>query len=632
MKTPDFQLVVLPKKIRSLPGTFTWQKKPVLASCRDSDELPLRQLADDLRQNQKLRPTISFNASGSGDLIIMRDSTIKDREAYRIDITADGIRIMTADTAGAYYAIQTLREIVTLYDTEIPCCRIDDAPDFKRRGVYYDVARGKVPHVETLKNLIEHLAHWKINEFQIYIKNTFTWKAHPSIGKGYSPYSPEDILAIQAHCRLHHVRFVPSMATLSHYELILQQPQYRHLAEMPGYNGWEGGTMLCPTDPKSFKFVRELHNEYAPLFDAEDFNVCCDEPWELGRGRSKRTADRIGRGKVYLNFLLKLHRHCQKLGKRMNIWGDIVLKYPELIKEIPKDVVMLNWDYSAKGSHIPRTKEFVDAGLSVIACPGTSGWQRHGTDLPNAMGNVTNFARTARRLGIDGILNTDWGDFGHRNSLGVSLHGYAHGAAHAWNTRAVDDELFTDIFCLHTFRDTDRMPDAIKIMGECASLALPGDSRCLYHALVEPLKLPTNRFLKKFRRVPLVSHYPQNFPNFIDKASPEGLHAVVELLSQEILPEAGSQLPEFEQRAIADYHIALLMDLLAAEHAIIGRAYRSGKSLSAQTYSGWADSMEMLTEGFEVIWLMNNRPSRLHENLKLMRLAGAECRRIAQKI
>jgi hypothetical protein len=380
------------------------------------------------------------------------------------------------------------------------------------------------------------------------------------------------------------------------------------------------------------QLTKDLHAEFLPLFDSQDVNLCCDEPWELGKGRSKRTADRIGRGQVYLNFLLKLHRNCEKLGKRMNIWGDIVLKYPELIKEMPKDVVMLNWDYSANGVNMHRTGEFVDAGLPVIACPGTGSWQRHGTDLPNAMSNVSNFARIAKKFNIAGILNTDWGDFGHRNTLGVSLHGYAHGAAHSWNTKAVDDETFTDIFSMHTFNDTERMPDAIKIMGECAGLAL-ADSRCLYHALVEPLKLPTNRFMKRFKRVPIVSHYPQNFPNFIDKANPNALRSITELLSQKDLwPEHDTTLPEFEQQALADYKLAATMDIMAAQHAIIGQAYRTGCPLPAVEYSDWADAMQNLSEGFAGLWNLRFRPSRLAENLKLMKLAETEARQIAERL
>ncbi len=615
------------RRYRELPGSFKWPDAIRLNSSRDVDALPLGQLTEDLKRFVGGRVLSSFDGVGRGNVVIRRDPTVKAAEGYRLEVQKNGVAVGASTDAGAFYGIQTLRELVRAHGEKLPCCRIDDAPDFARRGVYYDVARGKVPTVETMKAIIERLAHWKINEFQIYIKNTFTWAAHPDIGKGFSPYTPEDILAIQAHCRLHHVRFVPSMATLSHNELILQLPNYMHLAEKPGHGGWEGGTMLCPTDPKAFRLTEDLYREFVPLFEADDMNCCCDEPWELGQGRSKRTADRIGRGRVYLNYLLKLHKLCGKLGKRMNIWGDIVLKYPELIPEFPKDVVMLNWDYAARGTLMRRTREFVEAGLPAMVCPGTSGWQRHGTDLPNAMANVTNFVRTGRRLRVEGVLNTDWGDFGHRNPLGVSLHGYAHGAARSWYGAGVDDAEFTRTFAAQTFADHNgRLADAIRTLGEVAALVNP-DSRCLYHALVEPLRGPSNRFVKRFRRESLVGHYPAQYPGMIELGKTEALESVIDMLSiADLWPDPDPDLPEFELQALADYRLATAMDTLAAERALLGQAYRAGCKIPAAEFRTWADAMGELRSGFQALWLSRFRQSKLADNLRLMKAAESECR------
>ncbi len=227
--------------------------------------------------------------------------------------------------AGTYYAIQTLRDLTQIFDRTIPAMVIEDEPDFARRGIYHDCSRGKVPKIKTLKELVIRLAHWKINEFQLYIENVFTFKSHPEIGKGYSPFTPEEILELQEHCRNHHVRLVGSLASFGHFEKILALPQYSHLGEMPGFRGFPGGTTLCPADPGSIKLIEELYNDFMPLFDADDFNVCCDETWELGKGRSKKIADRVGVGRVYLDFILKIHRLCNRFGKRMNLWADIVL-------------------------------------------------------------------------------------------------------------------------------------------------------------------------------------------------------------------------------------------------------------------------------------------------------------------
>lgn len=618
------------RRYRKLAGVFKFADGAILCSARDVDRLPLEQLAGDLKRRPGARARIVFNAFAPCAVRIVRDAAVKQAEGYRLDVRPEGVEIAAATDAGAYYGVQTVRELIAMHGRSLPCCRIDDGPDFKRRGVYFDVARGKVPTVDTLKALVERLSRWKINEFQIYVKNTFTWKAHPAIGRGFSPYTPQDIIDIEAHCRKHHIRFVPSLATLSHAELILQLPAYRHLAELPGYNGWEGGTMLCPTDPRSLRLVEDLYREYLPLFEADDMNICCDEPWELGKGRSRRAAERRGAGRVYFDFLLKVHKLCARHGKRMNVWGDIVLKHAELIGDLPDDIVMQNWDYAAGGGCMTRTREFTAAGLAVLACPGTSGWQRHGTDLPNAIDNMANFSAVARRQKIEGILNTDWGDFGHRNPLGVSLHGYAHGAAHSWNGRGVDDATFTDAFAFHVFDGDRRLAGALRVLGGSARTV--GDTTMLYHALIEPLVLPCDRFLRTFRRVPVTAHYPSAIRDTIGPADPKKLQRVVsDLGASRLWPAVPAKLPAFERQALAECRLAGRMDLAAARRALLAQRIRGGEPVGKRDLLGWADSMRRLNRDFESLWLARNRPSRLADNLKLMRLAEAEARQLAAR-
>jgi len=86
--------------------------------------------------------------------------------------------------------------------------------------------------------------------------------------------------------------------------------------------------------------------------------------------------------------MLKIHELCIKHNKRMNMWGDIVMDHPETIPQIPKDVVLLNWAYTPGQKRVARTREFKDAGLPLVCCPGTNSWQSHGTRLPYALANV----------------------------------------------------------------------------------------------------------------------------------------------------------------------------------------------------------------------------------------------------
>lgn len=536
-----------------------------------------------------------------------RDKTIKNSEGYKIRITPRGIEVFAATDAGAYYAIQTLKDLAKIYGNRLPACVIEDEPDFKRRGVYLDCSRGKVPKLKTLKDLVIRLAQWKINELQLYIENVFTFKKHPQIGKGYSPFTPDEILELQDYCRMHHIKLVGSLASFGHFEKILALPKYRHLGEMPGFRGFPGGTTLCPTDAGSIKLVSELYSEFIPLFEAEDFNVCCDETWELGKGRSKKLADRIGTGWVYLEFLLKIYRLCQKYGKRMNVWADIVLKYPELMSKLPKDIVLLNWEYEQNGKNIYKTKDIAKAKIPFMVCPGTSGWLTHGSRLPNSITNVTDFAAQGRKFGAEGLLNTDWGDNEHRNFLGVSLHSFAHGAAHSWNGKAVDNAKFTDNFCEHFFGEhTGRLANAIRLLGSTyvtCGTNVPNKS-WLYFALVEPIK--------------------NNQPDSpIDLMKEKGLRKIVEQLSDEsIWLKLPKSAENFEKITLEELKLAARMDCLSARRSLAIKALRAGKKVNKKELQFINKQMKNIAKDFKKLWLTRNKISRLKDNLLLFQKAG----------
>lgn len=600
------KLLIPVKKYAGGAGSFSWPAISILAGSATADSIPLQQLAADIAKWCAVKTKIVFNNSRLASLRIRYDRQINNPEGYRITVSRNGIEIIAATDTGVYYAIQTLRELIVLEGRKLRCCIIEDCPDFKRRGVYHDCSRGKVPTLKTLKELVERLAHWKINELQLYIENVFSFKRHPAIGRGYSPFTAEEILALQDFCKKHHVRLVGSLAGFGHLEKILMLPEYKHLGEMPGFRGYAGGTTLCPTDRRSIKLIDELYAEFVPLFEAADFNVCGDEPWELGKGRSKKRAERIGVGRLYLEYFKKLYRLCRKYGKRMNAWADIILEHPELLTEVPKDVVMLNWDYNIDGKHIGRTREIAEAGLPFMVCPGTSSWNTHGTRLFNAMGNIAQFAAAGLKYGAEGLLNTDWGDNGHRNFLGVSLHGFAYGAAHSWNSKDVDDKTFTEQFCRAVFgMEEKRLAKTMRLLGSTyLTCGAPYRNECaLFFALTEPIQ-GDNTIV----------------PSRIDTTSAPGLKKILsQLADTSIWPTIPKGLAEFESLTLQELKLAAEMDCLAAERTLAAKQIRNGKIVTATILRNISRKMHHISQNFAALWMARNKPSRLRDNLALFK-------------
>jgi hypothetical protein len=404
-------------------------------------------------------------------------------QAYRLTIAPEGIEIAAGGAAGAFYGFQTLLQVIreaafsrsrrpdskegrrggkkrrsAWRGLSLPCLTITDVPDFARRGVYHDTARGKVPTVDTLLQLIDDLGHLKYNEFQLYIENGFEFRKHPDMYDDTDPFTAEELLILDAACRARHIDFVPSLSSLGHFEKILARPAYRPLAEaepaqLKAINAtcWHEASpwSLCVTDPGARALLREMYDEFVPNFSSRQFNICCDEAYDLGLIRSKQEAERVGTGQLYVDWI----RYCEGLarghGKSIQMWGDIILKYPELIPQLPEDAVLLEWGYEHDHKFDEHCRVFAErigksasgkrAGRSFYVAPGTSSWLTLSSRTKNAFGNIHAAARAGLAHGAAGVLVTDWGDYGHQQFLGVSLLPFAYGAAASWNLEATDN-------------------------------------------------------------------------------------------------------------------------------------------------------------------------------------------------
>lgn len=358
-------------------------------------------------------------------------------EGYLIEISSERAAVAAAGPAGIYYGVQTLRQLLEAKAgrASFPGVLITDWPLYRYRGVMHDISRFKVPTNETLCELVQLLASLKVNVLQLYTEHTFAFRRHPAIGRGCSPLTAEDILALDKLARQHHVELQANLQSFGHMGHILSLEEYKHLAES------ERAWTIAPGRPETYAFLDELYAEHLPCFSSRLFNADCDETWDLGKGKSRERAERLGLGRVYLDHIKRLRRLAAAYGKRLMIWGDIVLQHPETIRELPRDVIMLNWGYDARHD-FASTRKFARAGLEHWVCPGTSSWSSLFPRIEVACRNIAGFALEGARTGASGLLNTDWGDGGHPNLLGHSFHGFAFGAEAAWSGPAEDAEDF----------------------------------------------------------------------------------------------------------------------------------------------------------------------------------------------
>lgn len=562
-----------------------------------------RRLQRALWENQRVGWTLragGVDASPGGARITLSPDQRIPAQGYRLRISGDGIDLMAGDEAGAFYGVATLVQMLRQCDGVLPAGEVEDSPDFPSRGVMLDASRSKVPKLATLFDLVDLLSGWKINHLELYTEHTFAYENHGEVWAQASPMTGEDILRLDAYCRERFVELVPNQNSFGHMHRWLTLPRYSHLAECP--NGFdltlEGHTTrmppfsLNPTDRRSIELMDELFSELLPHFSSEKFNVGCDETWDVGLGRSAGAVEEKGAGRVYLEYLLGIHELVKRHGRTMHFWGDIIIQHPELVPELPGDIVVLEWGYEADHPFGEHGAEFARSGIPFFVCPGTSSWNAIAGRTSNCLANVHNATENGLRHGATGVLTTDWGDNGHTQYLPVSYLGFAAGAALSWCHETNSGGDFTSALDLHAFHDRACVMGTLSHdLGDAHEKAgpAPQDSTVPFHLLTQ---------------VP-------------DSPLPDGvtvgtLEETIEHIESIVGPLDNARMDIEDAETTRDeFANAARMMLHACKR---GKAMLEGTIDSAETRKQLAAEMRTILGEHRRLWNARNRPGGLQES------------------
>ena len=452
-------LLPTPTTLRLHPGTFAIPSPPTASVPDHLDHRVSKLLLE-------IFPTLHHFAARQPNPAIRIQTTPGPAESYALSITSAGIRIDAPDAPGAFYALQTLRQILAQSGPSLPCLEIADAPSFPLRGYYLDVSRGRVPRIETLRRRIRLLASLKINHLQLYFEHPFRFAFDPSIpGPPHSDaFSPDDLRSLDAFCREHFVELVPSFTCFGHLGRILSLPQYRDLAEaeFPAPS-WEAATWLQQLrgatihsrDPGAQDLLRAILDEFLPCFSSSRFNLCGDETHDLGKRTPGATPSDLAR--QYADHVRFVHSLAARHGKSIMLWGDVLLHRPEAIDLLPPRCEILDWAYFPSND-FDKCSAFADRSVPFAVCPSVRGFGSVFNAVEEARAVLAKYARAGQRRGAFGLLNTDWGDYGHFNMPPCALHGLALGAQLAWNPGNDESQSFDAAFSKIMFASGDSLP------------------------------------------------------------------------------------------------------------------------------------------------------------------------------
>ena len=142
-------LLPYPMNATTGEGTFVFTSKTVIALEDEKVEPVAKEFAQLFMKAAGFMPKLKVK-SKKGDIYIRIDEAVKE-EGYVLDVKPDKITISVASEKGAFYALQTLRQLLpSAIEGEtksegvtwsIPVLSITDEPRFSYRGLLVDVAR-----------------------------------------------------------------------------------------------------------------------------------------------------------------------------------------------------------------------------------------------------------------------------------------------------------------------------------------------------------------------------------------------------------------------------------------------------------------------------------------------------------
>lgn len=347
-------------------------------------------------------------------------------EGYLLEVGSDRIELAGGSPAGAFYAAQTLRQLlpaaalrrarVTDRTWSVPSARIEDAPRFAWRGVLLDVARHFLPVADVLR-FIDLIAFHKLNVLHLHLTDDQGWRIEvpgwpllTTVGAWRSStmlgsrnherydgrphggfYTADDLREIVAYAAGRHVTVVPEVDMPGHMQAaIAAYPDLGLGVAGPVRTAWGISTHVLEVGAEALDFCRAVLDHVCDIFPSPVIGIGGDECPADEWARSAKVGELIereglaGPSAVQGWFTARMAEHLAARGRRVYGWDEI------LAGGAPAGAVIAAW----RG--VPPTVVAARAGHEVVACPDVAVYldyrQSDEPDEPTPVGTLLTLA------------------------------------------------------------------------------------------------------------------------------------------------------------------------------------------------------------------------------------------------
>ena len=370
-----------------------------------------------ISENYKM--TLSDKANEK-QIVFKYHKAIESDEGYFLGITEKEISIMAKSERGAFYAVQSLLQLMPLKtdSSEIPiqCVVIKDAPQFAYRGMHLDVGRHFFS-VAFIKEYIDMIALLKMNTFHWHLTEDQGWrieiKKYPKLqeisayrnktlighysdqpqqfdNKRYGGYyTQEEIKEIVAHANKRHVTIIPEIEMPGHSQAVLAAyPEFgctgKSVEVAEKWGVFED--IFCPNE-ETFQFLEDVIDEVVELFPSKYIHIGGDEAPKKQWKESQFCQDLIQKNGLKDEHELQSY-FIQRMEKYINAKGRQIIGWDEILEGgLAPNATVMSWR-GTKGA-VEAAKEHHD----VILTPGShcyfDHYQSKHKNEPVAIGGFT---------------------------------------------------------------------------------------------------------------------------------------------------------------------------------------------------------------------------------------------------
>jgi len=224
---------------------------------------------------------------------------------------------------------------------------------------HYDLKRGMwaAPY---MNRLAETLAGWGFNCVVYEIEDKLRFARGPGFAHA-DALDGRQTARVVADLRARGLDVIPLMQSLGHAECVLAKGEFAHLRESDAHTD-----QYHPLSAEARDWLIDLFDEIIDVFQPRQFvHMGGDETRHLGQSETCRpVVEQIGVGGLYLRHMMPLFEHIRSRGLRPIIWADIVLAHPEVLDQIPRYVVLMDWDYAVTAERRDRVRVWGEGTLT----------------------------------------------------------------------------------------------------------------------------------------------------------------------------------------------------------------------------------------------------------------------------